>query len=762
MKLSLRRICSGDGIALVVLALLPLLFWWQLWAPNPSNRRVIPEGDFSSQYYPLQQFAARELLAGRLPVWNPHLNAGQPALADPQTGVFYPPNLLPNLALALLGLDFTFGWLQAQVVLHFGLASVFTFLFVRRVARKAYTTPLAARAAGTVAALTFTYAGYLTSFPVQQITILETSVWLPLILLLLDRALEHGSWRDASLAAGALACGILAGHPQTTLYLVYATLAYGGVVICSGSRNWRRSAGAPSLQQRLSMLLGSLALAAALSAVQLLPSLTFVAASTRTGLGFAEVAHGFSLRELTHLLYPGYFGGSPQYLGILPMVLVAAGLVVARPRRQVGLWAGIAGISLLLAMGGNTFLYSAAHLLAPGFALVRNQERIVYLFSFAASVLAGLGTAGLVSPLPRRARQPYQILLRWLRGVFLGLLSLTALWYYGSLAYRDAAGDPFAAVLRHHVLVLILLLGALVVLALRRQRRSMVHLTFALIALNLFTVNSGYNLSLPPEGGSYYPSSRTVDFLRVQAEAQPGPFRISSAGTLPGGASAASVYELEDVTANTPLRFEAFERLEQGVDSWRRWQLLNVWYVLDNRVLDAPGLELVYEEGDVRTYRMGDPLPRVWFAQQVSTVTSEAAALAAMQSPGFDPTLQAVVQVEARAVELSEGAGVARVVERSPGWLAIRADTPQGGLLVISQTWDAGWRAEVDGEQVSLLRTDLLLQGLSLPAGTHRVELAYRPSPLRWGAILTLGTLALWLVLMVLVSRESFLAKGRL
>jgi hypothetical protein len=183
---------------------------------------------------------------------------------------------------------------------------------------------------------------------------------------------------------------------------------------------------------------------------------------------------------------------------------------------------------------------------------------------------------------------------------------------------------------------------------------------------------------------------------------------------------------------------------------------------LDNRVLDAPGLELVYEEGDVRTYRMGDPLPRVWFAQEVSTVTSEAAALAAMQSPGFDPTLQAVVQVEARAVELSEGAGVARVVERSPGWLAIRADTPQGGLLVISQTWDAGWRAEVDGEQVSLLRTDLLLQGLSLPAGTHRVELAYRPSPLRWGAILTLGTLALWLVLMVLVSRESFLAKGRL
>ncbi|KPL20245.1 MAG: hypothetical protein AMJ93_12410 [Anaerolineae bacterium SM23_84] len=641
------------------------------------------------------------------------------------------------------------------------MASVFAFLFVRRLARKAYAKPLATRAAGTVAALTFTYAGYLTSFPVQQITILETSVWLPLVLLLLDRALEHGSWKDAMFAGGALACAILAGHPQTTLYLVYATLAYGGGVIWSGGIRLRGSAAAPSLQQRLGMLLGSLVVAGALSAVQLLPSLAFIAASTRAGLGYAEVAHGFSLPELTHLLYPGYFGGSPQYVGILPMVLAAAGLVVARPRRQVGLWAGVAVVALLLAMGGNTFLYSAAHLLAPGFSLVRNQERIVYLFSFAASVLAGLGTAGLASPLPRNARQPYQILRRWLRGAFLALLGLTAVWYYGSLAHQDAASNPFTAVLRHHVLVLILLLGALGVLALRQRRRRMVHLALVLIALNLFSVNGRYNLSLPPAGGSYYPSTGLVDFLRVQKEALPGPFRISSAGTLPGGASAASVYALEDITANTPLRFHTFERLEQEVDSWRRWQLLNVRYVLDSRDLDGPGLERVYEAGEVRIYRMGDPLPRIWFAQQMLPVASEDAALAAIQSPAFDPKLQAVVQVESSALEVSEGGGVAHVVEHAPGWLTIEAETLHGGLLVISQVWDAGWQAELNGERVPLLRTDFLLQGLSLPAGAHRVELAYQPSPLRWGSILSLGALVVWLVTIILVSRESFLAKHR-
>ncbi len=114
--------------------LLPLLFWWRLWTPNLADRAVIPEGDFTSQYYPLQLFAARELAAGRLPAWDPYLNAGQPGLADIQTGFFYPLNLLSNLILALSGASFSLGALTAQVILHFSLASLFTYLFMRRLA----------------------------------------------------------------------------------------------------------------------------------------------------------------------------------------------------------------------------------------------------------------------------------------------------------------------------------------------------------------------------------------------------------------------------------------------------------------------------------------------------------------------------------------------------------------------------------------------------------------------------------------------------
>ena len=150
-----RRAWLAEATIIAALMLLPLLFWWRLWAFDPSDRAVIPEGDFSSQYYPLQLFAARELAEGRLPAWNPYINAGQPGLADIQTGTFYPLNLVPNLILGALGLSLTLERLTAQVVLHFSLASLFTYLFVRHLARRAGARTPAARFAGAVAALSY-------------------------------------------------------------------------------------------------------------------------------------------------------------------------------------------------------------------------------------------------------------------------------------------------------------------------------------------------------------------------------------------------------------------------------------------------------------------------------------------------------------------------------------------------------------------------------------------------------------------------------
>jgi hypothetical protein len=767
-----RRTWLSESIIIAALVLLPLVFWWRLWALDPANRAVIPEGDFSAQYYPLQMFAARELAAGRLPAWDPFINAGQPGLADIQTGFYYPLNLLPNLVLALFGLPFNMGLLTAQVIVHFSLASLFTYLFVRHLARHAGTRLPAARFAGAVAALSFTYAGYLTAFPVQQLTILETAIWLPLVLFFLDRAFHRDRPLSQVILTGvALACALLAGHPQTAMYVAYATVAYGLFLTWSTCVSHResqvpnhRSCVSYCLLRFAYLVLLPLAIGAALAAVQLVPTLTFIARSTRAGLDYEAVAWGFPLAEITHLLYPGYFGGSPQYVGILSPILAVAALFVTRARRQVVFWLALGAAAFLLAFGGHAFLYNVAYLLAPGFGAVRNQERIIYLFSFAVSVLAGYGSLTLVQPLPSPVRRAFRRFVRSLAWLFAFFMALTALWYFGYTQGQQQGVEVnlFEGVLRHHALLLLILGGSAALFALRltgkAKRGWLMALTLGLIWLNLFTVNWRFNQTEPivSAGGSSnvegpFPQTGMVQYLKEQ----PGPARISSAGLLPGGASAGIVYELEDITGNTPLRLEAFQQFENGVDSWRRWQLLNVEHVLSRRDLDGPGLKRVYEEGKVKVYRVGDPLPRAWVVHSTE-IADVGRVFDLLNADDFDPRRTAVLALEDGALALPPGGGVGeavRVFESAPGRLVLDVSTDARGLLVVSQPFYPGWQALVNGEPVPIHQVDALLQGIPLEAGNHHVELRFHPSPLP--AVVTLAALIACIAMLILDQRRS-------
>jgi hypothetical protein len=751
-----RRSWLSEAIIILVLVLLPLLFWWRLWALDPADRAVIPQGDFTDQYAPLHLFAARELAAGRLPAWNPYINAGQPGLADIQTAFFYPLNLAPSLVLALLGLPFTLNQLTAQVILHFSLASLFNYLFVRHLARRAGARLAAARFAGAVAAMAFTYGGYLTSFPVQQLTILQTAVWLPLVLLFLDRAIGRSRALSQVILAGlAWACALLAGHPQTAMYVTYTALAYGLFLI------WKRREEEDSIRYWAVgigyFLLLPLFIGVALAAIQLGPTLGFIARSTRAGLDFEAVAWGFPLVEMTHLLYPGYFGGSPQYVGILTLVLAAAALLVKRARREVVFWLVVAALVLLLAFGQHTFFYTVTYLLAPGFAAVRNQERVIYLFAFAFSILAGYGALVLVQPLPPPVRKGFRCFVRGLGWVFAAFLALTALWFFGYLQGQQQGVEfnLFEGLLRHHVLLLVILAGSVLLFNLRlkgRARRSVIMaLTLGLMGLNLFTVNWRYNLAEPQAQGTF-PQTELVSFLK----AQPGVHRISSSGRLPGGASAGIVYELEDITGNTPLRLDSFQRFEDQVGNWRRWQLLNVHFALSKRDLDGPGLERVFEEGAVKAYRVGDPLSRAWVVHE-TLVAGDEGAVEALNTGDFDPRVTAVLPPEsseiAFAVQPGEIEAAPQVVTALPGRLVLDLSAQADGLLVISQPFYPGWRARVDDEQVPIYRVNYLLQGLPVTAGDHRVELSYHLSP--WPAIISLAALVGCAVALLLAHRRT-------
>ncbi len=747
----------------------------------------IPAGDFTEQYYPLRVYAARELAASRLPLWNPSAYGGQPALADIQSGALYPPQVAEAFLLRWLGLGFPVWALELQAIAHFSWAAVGTYVFGRRLARRAPATPRNARFAGTIVSLVFTYSGYLTGFPVQQLTILEVSAWSPWVLLgvdvlaggtragdcwrlsIGDRRLKLGAWMLTGLVLG---LSFLPGHPQTSLYVLYTASAYYLFRVLSQSSADSRSGSVTGhLLSAIGYLLLALLLAFALAAAQLLPTLEFITHSTRTDLSYDAVSFGLPLHEMVSIVYPGYFGGSPEYVGILPLALIGLALALGRPRPQIAFWAVTGMLAMILALGGNTFLYPLFYLLAPGFEIVRHQERAFLVYALSAAVLSSYGALALVTPLDRVRRASLRRIERGLQVVFGVALALTALFFYGWVGSQHS--DLFGGVLRHHVFGLALLAGSMILLALRSRSGRLLQRSWGMaliagwIAFNLFSVNWRFNLEKPGAAGPYAPTPLT-EFLGDQtaAASDEGPLRIASAGLLPGGPGAASVYGLQDITGNTPLHLAAINAFEATVPEWRRWQLLNVHYVLSNRDLNSPGLTRTFpvgalSEGQVRVYTIDDPLPRAWVVHDVEVVPDQSAALARLSESEFDPRRTAVLAKPPGipVPGLVEGS-TARVTSFAPNDIAVEVNAVAHGVLILSENYYPGWRASIDGEPTRLVRANALLRGIPVPQGRHVVRVRYASTAVRAGFVISalasilIGVTAVWYIVR-LVRRDN-------
>src|SRR4051812_16926969 len=73
--------------AFAVITLLTLV----VFARPLLRNEVFSFRDHGDYFQPLRWFTANELQHGRLPLWNVYSASGEPWLANPQTGVFYPP-----------------------------------------------------------------------------------------------------------------------------------------------------------------------------------------------------------------------------------------------------------------------------------------------------------------------------------------------------------------------------------------------------------------------------------------------------------------------------------------------------------------------------------------------------------------------------------------------------------------------------------------------------------------------------------------------
>jgi len=714
---------NTDVAAAVFLAAICLAFFGRFLGLYPWNAADISSGDLLNQFYPFHSYYASEIAAGRLPLWNPYILAGHPFLADPQVSALYPLNFVTAFVLGRSGLALSS--LLWQITIDYVLGAIFTYFFAKQI--------VGSRFGALVGSTMFTLGGFLTSYPMQQMPILETAIWLPLVLYLIERGIRNRTTATPSfaLAGVALALSYLAGHPQTAMFITYASVLY--LIL----RATLEGVGFGRLALNGAILI---AVAVGLSAAQLLPTLEFFFVSTRTHTTFDAVSQGYDLGSLIGILIPGWRDEVALYVGAIAPSLIP--LVVLDPRRKRLLPIGIIGLlGLALAMGRYSPLYQLLYSVAPGFALFQHQERAIFIFALAMAVAVGDGCAQLFAP---HATSRSKVALS-IAGTIVALVVVALAVLVSNVGLREQLGlssNPpdrvavsclmFAGTASAGAVVIIL--GA----AGRFGRYLPRALLLGLVVFDLFAVNWNRNV-----GYDTFPISPSVAaaarFVQNQNREDVFRVRVGNDEVLP--ANYPALFGLQHIGGDTPIQLARVQDLLSRASEWKLWQLFNVQYVFSRRVFDQ-GVEQVYTDGELRVYHVTYGLPRAYAVRQYVVAQDSQEELDMAISPARHPGDTVVLDSPpklAPTFTVQERPKVT-IVKYDPQYVRIETDGVDDSILVVSDAYYPGWRTFVDSKEVRTLRANYAFRGVELPRGQHVVEMVFDPVSFKLGSVISTAT----------------------
>ncbi|HEV7903707.1 MAG TPA: hypothetical protein VGO96_07700, partial [Pyrinomonadaceae bacterium] len=396
-----RQRCAarrGDAAACVcIVACFCLFFGWAIF-----RGKFLIGGDAFFQAYPLRTAAWAMIRAGQLPLWTPHVFSGYPMLAMPQLGVGYPLTwthlLLPGRCAEMI-----------YILAPFLLAPAFIYAYLREIGR--------GRLAALLGGLAYAYGGLTTNAYGMNAAPTNALMWLPLLLVAIERARTRGLAHSIAFAALVYAMSILTGHGQSFLFVGMLAVAY---ALClaffvetdetAGGFWWRRS------MRPLFACACGMMLAAGVGAFQILETMRAARRSIRSSLSYeffveASFTPRAAWRSFAAPLY--HFIEVTTYVSPLVFALAVCAVVFtlrehlrrrsrtptngrALPSRardadaRVYFWAAVALVSVPLMLGDSTPLYRVLYHI-PVFNLFRRPSRHVFEWTFALSVLAAYG-----------------------------------------------------------------------------------------------------------------------------------------------------------------------------------------------------------------------------------------------------------------------------------------------------------------------------------------------------------------------------------
>lgn len=748
------------------------LGWLVLAWPWLSGRVTIP-WDAKAEFLPQIQFLAGSLARGESPFWNPYVFSGHPQIADPQSMIFSPPFLL----LAALNSEPS-AWAADT--------TVFVTILIGGIALIAWFRDRGWHAAGAaLAALAFGF-GAAMSWRIQHTGQVLSLAMLPLVLLLLDRALDEARRGKVmyGLGAGMVAAAIVLGRDQVALLIVYLLIAYG---------IWRIAADSDPLAmlRRSAVPLGAgVVMGLVLIAIPIALTLALAGQSNRPEIDLMGAQRG-SLHPASIItaFAPDVFGstgsswdywGAPSfawherwgqtglilaqnmgqlYLGAIPVLMILFGLgsgVVLR--REVVFFTGALGIMTLYALGWFTPLFALAHTFLPGVNLFRRPADAVFLIGFCGAILAGYTAHALLAGEAAAGRA-----IRWRGGIALAAIVTLGVF----------AAAIVLAIRMDHIAVAVhpLTVSAVIVSCAAAFIAAAVWLEpirpIAAAALLIGATAADLSIQNAPGGATGLPPStydmldpathsETIAILKAKTGERASATRrdrVELVGLGFATPNAAMTHRLESTLGYNPVRLGLYSRATGAEDTAGRIEdrkfspmfpgykskladLLGLAFIATSVPLDTldprallSDFPLVAKTAEGYIYENPRAMPRALFAASAAPADFDTI-LNTGTWPGSDLSSTVLLSPDDErevGLQATRGHGSVEITTYTNTKVELTAESTRGGFVVLNDLWHPWWTATLDGEPVRVLRANVLGRAVRVPHGRHTIRFTFAP-----------------------------------
>lgn len=723
--------------------------------------------DFPYVYYPGKFLAAVSLADGVFPFWNPYSFSGMPFFADPQIAILYPFNFI----LKYFVTDSYLSPLAVQnsIVIHYLLLSVFCYFLCRELKFSNFVSM--------IFSLMFTYSSYMI-IHMMHMNLIETVVWLPLLLLLILKFINNQKYVYIILAALVMAVSILAGYPQCFFY----NYIFLSVILFYYIYKSIRGKDYKSVRFISTGLFIFFAISVCISSVQLLPTYILSENSSRVDIGY-EFAKQGSVHplDIVTLFVPKIFGTfnwnqsaeevsywsvknsgghqegsymytiSTLYLSLLPVLILIPVIRFSLKRKNIKFpvifFLVLSLIILLFSFGGNFFVHQIFYYFVPVFNKFRNPGHITYLFSFCMLLITAFGLNEIFKN-KEEIKKYFSAKYFIITGSALILVFLMSAAGFFSSSSGPSAAPQISSWITKQINIFVFL--SLIYLALLyayfnnkiNTGAFQLILTIILFAdLYLFAYNQNNGSQNPVT--MYKQNSNLINQIKEDQKDELFRVNMRQGSNMLFQRYQGAVDRIQLVEGINVLNLNRIAPVNNDSNVNQVFDLLNVKYKI--KVDDKnKSMTLSNNEGY---------LPRAKMFYDVKIISDENQLKEFMKGKEYDFFNTLVLEKSPVNMSLPKSDSslkinsTVNITEYGLNKIKLEVDTEENGFLFLSEIYYPDWKVFIDGRESEIYRADYSLRAVYLEKGKHSVEFVYDSEEFSLGSKISGATLLLSLIM---------------